>query len=70
MGWGALGLGDDLGWGALGLGDGLGWDGKANRDHDAQGCEGGPPPLGLLERDTKRAQKEKAKEREGDVGKI
>ena len=30
--------GDDLGWGAPGLGDDL-------------GCGGGPPPLGLLERD-------------------
>ena len=41
--------GDDLGWGAPGLGDDLGWAGEATRD--AQGCGGGPPPLGLLERD-------------------
>ena len=38
-----------LGWGAPGLGDDLGWGGEATRD--AQGCGGGPPPLGLLERD-------------------
>ena len=35
--------------GAPGLGDDLGWGGEATRD--AQGCGGGPPPLGLLERD-------------------
>ena len=39
----------DLGWGAPGLGDDLGWGGEVTRD--AQGCRGGPPPLGLLERD-------------------
>ena len=40
-----------MGWGAPGLGDDLGWGGEATRD--AQGCGGGPPPLGLglLERD-------------------
>ena len=32
-------------------GDDLGWGGEATRD--AQGCGGGPPPLGLLERDIK-----------------
>ena len=42
-------IGDDLGWGAPGLGDDLGWGGEATRD--AQGRGGGPPPLGLLERD-------------------
>ena len=36
-------------WGAPCLGDDLGWGGEATRD--AQGCGGGPPPLGLLERD-------------------
>ena len=41
--------GDDLGWGAPGLGGDLGWGGEATRD--AQECGGGPPPLGLLERD-------------------
>ena len=41
--------GDDLGWGAPGLGDDLGRGGEATCD--AQGCGGGPPPLGLLERD-------------------
>ena len=40
---------DDLGWGAPGLGDDLRWVGEAT--HDAQGCGGGPSPLGLLERD-------------------
>ena len=40
---------DDLGWGAPGLGDDFGWGGEVTRD--AQGCGGGPPPLGLLERD-------------------
>ena len=40
---------DDLGWGTPGLGDDLGWGGEVTRD--AQGCGGGPPPLGLLERD-------------------
>ena len=40
---------DDLGWGAPGLGDDLRWGGEATRD--AQGCGGGSPPLGLLERD-------------------
>ena len=44
--------GDDLGWGAPGLGGDLGWGGEATRD--AQGCGGGPPPLGLLERDHER----------------
>ena len=41
--------GDNLGWGAPGLGGDLGWVGEATRD--AQVCGGGPPPLGLLERD-------------------
>ena len=41
--------GDDLGSGTPGLGDDLGWGDEATRD--AQGCGGGPPPLGLLERD-------------------
>ena len=41
--------GDDLGWGAPALGDDLGWGGEATRG--AQGCGGGYPPLGLLERD-------------------
>ena len=43
MTWGGVLLG------APGLGDDLGWGGEATRD--AQGCEGGPSPLGLLERD-------------------
>ena len=43
-----------MGWGAPGLGDDLGWGGEATRD--AQGCGGGPPPLGLLERDIIGAQ--------------
>ena len=46
--------GDDLGWGVPGLGDDLGWVGEATRD--AQRCGGGPPHLGLLERDIIRAR--------------
>ena len=43
MGWGAPGLSDDLGrWGG---------EFEAARARDAQMCGGGPPPLGLLERD-------------------
>ena len=42
-----------MGWGAPGLGDDLGWGGEATRD--AQGCGGGPPPVGLLERDNNLA---------------
>jgi hypothetical protein len=38
MTWGGVLLG------APGLGDDLGWSGEATRD--AQGCEGGPLPLG------------------------
>ena len=38
--------GGDLGWGAPGLGDDLEWGGEATRG--AQGCGGGPPPLGLF----------------------
>ena len=40
---------DDLGWGASALGGDLGWAGEATRC--AQGCGGGYPLLGLLERD-------------------
>ena len=40
---------DDLVWDAPDLGDDLGSGGEVTRD--AQGCGGGYPPLGLLERD-------------------